>query len=294
MITSLPLIREGKVRKIYEIDSKRLLMVATDNISAFDFVLPTEIPGKGKILTSVSNLWTSKFDGIIPNHLTGANLDSIGLNKSEKEWAEGRSMIVWKLDPLPVEAIVRGYIIGSGWKDYQKTGMICGHHLPEGLELAQELPRVIFTPSTKAAVGDHDENITIDEMESLIGKELSDKVIKYSKMLYTRASSHARNRGIIIADTKFEFGLDSYGNLSIIDEVLTPDSSRFWDANEYKRGISPPSFDKQIVRDHLEATWDKEPPIPSLPQDVIDRTVSRYQEVLDRLSSGLISSSDSR
>jgi len=283
-LTSIPLIQRGKVRDIYAIDDQHMLIVASDRMSAFDVILPTPIAEKGAILTAVSNFWFSYTQNIIENHLSDIALSDV-LTKEECEQVAGRAVIVRKLKPLPVEAIVRGYIVGSGWKDYQTTGAICGIYLPEGLQQADKLEEPIYTPSSKAAVGDHDENISYDVTEELLGKGLAAKVRDVSLAIYKQARDYAAERGIIIADTKFEFGLDEKGDLVLIDEVLTPDSSRFWPADEYKVGISPPSFDKQIVRDYLETLdWNKTAPGPELPNNVVDNTVAKYREAQQRLT----------
>ncbi|THB68867.1 MAG: phosphoribosylaminoimidazolesuccinocarboxamide synthase [Gammaproteobacteria bacterium] len=283
-INSLPLIHKGKVRDIYDIDDDHLLIITTDRVSAFDVILPTPIPEKGKVLTSVSNFWFEKTKKIIDNHLADISLQDI-LSADELPQTEGRSIIVKKLKPLPVEAIVRGYIIGSGWKDYQKTGAICGINLPEGLQLADRLPQPIFTPSTKAAVGDHDENISFEKTIDILGKDLAQKVKDISLKIYSEAAEYALTKGIIIADTKFEFGLDDDNKLYLIDEVLTPDSSRFWPADQHQPSVNPPSFDKQIIRDYLETlNWDKTAPGPELPQDISDKTAAKYAEVMQVLT----------
>lgn len=283
-VTSLKKIYSGKVRDLYEIDDKHILIVASDRLSAFDVILPTAIPGKGEILTRISNFWFDKFAGIIANQLADLKLKNIITDKNELKRIKKRSVVAKKLKALPIEAIVRGYIIGSGWKDYQQTGMVCGIKLPAGLQQAEKLPEPLFTPSTKAAVGDHDMNISFANAANLIGQEMIEKVRDISLRMYTLAAEHALNRGIIIADTKFEFGLDDDGNLFLIDEVLTPDSSRFWPATDYQAGISPPSFDKQFVRDYLETLgWNKKSPGPVLPQEIIDKTVQNYQQALDLL-----------
>ena len=284
-IRSLPLINSGKVRDIYEVDDQHMLIVTTDRISAFDVILPDPIPGKGLVLTAVSNFWFGWTKPVIPNHLTDIGLDDVLTDQQERVPVEGRSNIVRRLKPLPVEAIVRGYLIGSGWKDYQATGSVCGISLPGGLQQAQQLPEAIFTPSTKAEIGQHDENISFAESEDLLGKDLAEKVRQVSLQIYTGAADYARQRGIIIADTKFEFGLDEEENLVLIDEVLTPDSSRFWPADSYRTGISPPSFDKQYIRDYLETLdWDKKAPGPKLPEEVIANTAAKYKEAQQRLT----------
>lgn len=284
---SLPLVHRGKVRDVYGIGDTHLLIVVTDRLSAFDVVLPTPIPGKGRVLTAVSNFWFERMRHIVPNHLADLSLMQVLPDPAERAQVEGRAMIVRKLKPLPIEAIVRGYLIGSGWKDYQKSGAVCGIALPAGLRQADKLPQAIFTPSTKAAVGDHDENISFDHTVRLIGKELAARVSDVSIRLYEEAAAYALERGIIIADTKFEFGLDDAGALTLIDELFTPDSSRFWPADSYQPGTSPPSFDKQFVRDYLETLdWNKKAPGPALPANVVARTAEKYNEALQRLTSG--------
>ncbi len=284
-IKSLPLINSGKVRDIYAVDGDHMLIVTTDRISAFDVILPNPIPGKGQVLTAVSNFWFNRTRHIVPNHLSTLSLEGVIPDARERAPVEGRSVIVRKLKPLPVEAIVRGYISGSGWKDYQKTCSLCGIRLPPGLRQAEQLPEPLFTPSTKAELGVHDENISFEKTVALIGRDLAEKVRDVSLKIYQESADYARNRGIIIADTKFEFGTDDEGNLVLIDEVLTPDSSRFWPADSYKIGISPPSFDKQYVRDYLETLdWDKTSPGPELPEDVIRNTAAKYREAQDRLT----------
>jgi phosphoribosylaminoimidazole-succinocarboxamide synthase len=276
----LPLITRGKVRDIYEVDDKHMLIVTTDRLSAFDVVLPEPIPNKGIVLTQVSNFWFEKLSHIVPNHFSELTLNDLKLTRDERAMLEGRSVIVKKMKPLPVEAIVRGYIIGSGWKDYQDTGQVCGIDLPTGLKQAEKLPEVLFTPSTKAEVGGHDVNISFKQMRALVGGFLADEVKRISLQLYTEAAEFALSKGIIIADTKFEFGLDEHGHLTLIDEILSPDSSRFWPADQYQVGISPPSFDKQFIRDYLETLdWDKTPPGPHLPSDVLAKSAEKYQEV---------------
>ena len=279
-LNKLPLITRGKVRDIYDVDDKHMLIVTTDRLSAFDIVLPDPVPNKGVVLTQVSNFWFDKLSHIVPNHFSDLTLNDLRISKSEREMLEGRSVIVKKLKPLPVEAIVRGYIIGSGWKDYQNTGKVCGIDLPEGLKQAEKLPEVLFTPSTKADIGGHDENISFKKMHILIGGFLAEEVRRISLELYTEAAEFALSKGIIIADTKFEFGLDESGKLVLIDEILSPDSSRFWPADQYQPGMSPPSFDKQYIRDYLETLdWDKTPPGPHLPDDVLSKSAEKYQEV---------------
>ncbi len=284
-LSNLKLLSRGKVRDIYEIDDKHLLIVTTDRLSAFDVVLPDPIPGKGRVLTSVSNFWFEKMKHVIPNHLAELRLEDVIPNAEERAQVSGRSIIVKRLNPLPVEAIVRGYLIGSGWKDYQNSGKVCGISLPEGLQQAQQLPEAIYTPSSKAAVGDHDENISFEQTIPLLGKDIAAQIKKISLQLYTEAAAFAKQRGIIIADTKFEFGLDSDGKLFLIDEALTPDSSRFWPADQYQVGISPPSFDKQYVRDYLETLdWDKTAPGPALPKNVADICAAKYAEAEAQLT----------
>jgi phosphoribosylaminoimidazole-succinocarboxamide synthase len=284
-LTSLKLRARGKVRDIYDIDEKYMLIVTTDRLSAFDVVLPDPIPGKGRVLTNVSNFWFAKLKHIIPNHLTAIPLEQVVPDAEERRQIEGRAVVVRKLKPLPVEAIVRGYLIGSGWKDYQRTGAVCGIKLPEGLQQAQQLPAAIYTPSTKAEADRHDENVSFEKTVELMGRELAEKVRDTSLKLYTEAAAYARERGIIIADTKFEFGLDDNGDLYLIDEALTPDSSRFWPADQYRVGISPPSFDKQYVRDYLETLdWNKTAPGPSLPAEVAEYCAKKYREAETRLT----------
>jgi len=284
-INSLPLIHRGKVRDIYAADDEHMLIVTTDRLSAFDVILPDPIPGKGAVLTAVSNFWFARTRGIVPNHLADVSLEDVLPDAAERTPIEGRAIVVRKLKALPVEAIVRGYLIGSGWKDYQKTGAVCGIKLPKGMELAGKLPEPIYTPSTKAAVGEHDENVNFEHTRKLLGDELATQVRDVSLRLYTEATAYALERGIIIADTKFEFGTDTDGSLVLIDEALTPDSSRFWPADQYRPGISPPSFDKQYVRDYLETLdWDKKAPGPKLPPEVIQKTSEKYREALRRLT----------
>jgi phosphoribosylaminoimidazole-succinocarboxamide synthase len=283
-IKSLPLIHRGKVRDIYAIDEKRMLIVTTDRLSAFDVVLPTPIPGKGKVLTAVADFWFRKLAAILPNQLTGDAPESV-VHPSERDQVAGRAIVVKRLKALPVEAIVRGYLVGSGWEDYKRNGMICGIHQQDRMQLADRLPEPIFTPSTKAAVGEHDENIDFARCQVLLGKELAARVRDAAIALYKAAAEFALTRGIIIADTKFEFGLDENGTLTLIDEVLTPDSSRFWPLDHYQVGCNPPSFDKQYVRDWLTASgWNKRPPGPELPADVVARTAEKYAEALRRLT----------
>ena len=284
-ITSLPLVQRGKVRDIYAVGDDYLVIVTTDRISAFDVILPDPIPGKGAVLTATSNFWFERMSDVIDNHLSSLSLEDVLPNEAERKQVEGCAIVVKKLQPLPVEAIVRGYIIGSGWKDYQRSGAVCGITLPAGLQQAEQLPQAIYTPSSKAAVGDHDENVDFSHTVSLLGEDNANKVRDVSLEIYARAAEYARTKGIIIADTKFEFGLDADGEILLIDEALTPDSSRFWPETEYRVGISPPSFDKQIVRDYLETlTWDKCPPGPNLPPEIIEKTAAKYREAFDRIS----------
>ena len=284
-LDGLRLVHRGKVRDVYAIDDSRLLIVATDRLSAFDVILPDPIPGKGRILNSISNFWFARTGHIVPNHLLQTPLEEVLPDPAERARVTGRSVVARRLKALPIEAVVRGYLIGSGWKDYRGSGSVCGIALPDGLRQAERLPEAIFTPATKAAVGDHDENISFEEAARRIGTDLAIRVRDTALQLYHFAAAHAAQRGIIIADTKFEFGLAPDGALVLIDEVLTPDSSRFWPADRYRVGISPPSFDKQIVRDYLETLdWDKRPPGPHLPPDVIANTSAQYQEALRRLT----------
>lgn len=281
---SLEKIYSGKVRDLYRIDDQRMLMVASDRLSAFDVILDDPIPGKGELLTQISNFWFDKLAHIMPNHFTGQSVYEV-LPEQEARALAGRAVVVKRLAPVKVEAIVRGYLAGSGWKDYQQTGAVCGIALPPGLQEAQQLPEVIFTPSTKAAVGDHDENISFAKCEHIIGSTLAAQVRDKAIALYREAADHARARGIIICDTKFEFGLDDAGTLTLMDEVLTPDSSRFWPAEQYRVGSNPPSFDKQFVRDWLEASgWNKRAPAPRVPADIIAKTVAKYREALQLLT----------
>ncbi|MDO8463959.1 MAG: phosphoribosylaminoimidazolesuccinocarboxamide synthase [Gallionella sp.] len=283
-IKSLPLLHRGKVRDLYEVDAQHLLIVQTDRLSAFDVILPDPIPGKGEVLTRVSNFWFDKLRHVIPNHLTGIAPESVVKGEEEQAQVKGRAFVTRKLKPLPIEAIVRGYLAGSGWKDYQKTGAVCGIKLPAGLREAEKLPQPLFTPSTKAAVGDHDENISFAQAIELLGEARAKEVRDATLALYTEAANYAASRGIIIADTKFEFGVDETGRLYLIDEALTPDSSRFWPADQYRVGSNPPSFDKQFVRDWLESTgWNKQPPAPRVPQDVLQKTADKYREAVQRL-----------
>ncbi len=281
----LELLNRGKVRDIYNVDDEHMLIVASDRLSAFDVVMPQPIPGKGEVLTRVANFWFERTQGIIPNHLSDRPLSDAVPDPEQRAILGDRAIVVRKLRPLPVEAVVRGYLIGSGWKDYQKTGAVCGIKLPEGLEQAAKLPAAIFTPSTKADVGDHDENISFEDTVKLLGQELAEKVRDTSIRIYSECAAYALEKGIIIADTKFEFGLDDEDNLYLIDEVLTPDSSRFWPADQYRVGISPPSYDKQFVRDYLETLdWDKTPPGPHIPDDIIEKTAEKYREAEARLT----------
>jgi phosphoribosylaminoimidazole-succinocarboxamide synthase len=288
-LKSRPLVARGKVRDIYAVGEDYLLIVTTDRLSAFDVVLPDPIPGKGAVLTALANFWFERTAGIIPNHLADLSLATVLPDAAERRQVEGRAMIVRKMRPLPVEAIVRGYLIGSGWKDYRAGGSVCGIELPAGLQMASPLPEPIFTPSTKAEVGDHDQNIDFASTRTLLGDDIARRVRDISLRIYSEAAGYARQRGIIIADTKFEFGLAANDELVLIDEILTPDSSRFWPEEGYRPGISPPSFDKQFVRDYLETLdWDKTPPGPSLPEDIIQRTAAKYREALQRLT-GVVS-----
>ena len=288
-IKSLPLISKGKVRDIYAIGSDQLLMITTDRLSAFDVVMGEPIPGKGVVLNQMANFWFDKLSHVIPNHLTGIAPESV-VSESEVDQVKGRAIVTKRLKPIMVEAVVRGYLSGSGWKDYQATGSVCGIQLPAGLQNAQKLPEPIFTPAAKADVGEHDENISYAEVEERIGKELAAKIKDVSIRLYQEASKYAATKGIIIADTKFEFGLDEANNLVLMDEVLTADSSRFWPASSYQVGSNPPSFDKQFVRDWLESAlvngqiWNKTAPAPKLPNDVIDKTAAKYREALETLT----------
>ena len=284
-ITSLPLLGNGKVRDNYAVGDDKLLIVTTDRLSAFDVIMNEPIPGKGKVLNQMSDFWFDKLGDIVPNHLTGIAPETV-VAASEVEQVRGRAVVAKRLKPILVEAVVRGYIIGSGWKDYQNSGAICGITLPAGLQQAAKLAEPIFTPAAKAELGEHDENISFAEMEQRIGAELAGKMREISIKLYQTAADYAATRGIIIADTKFEFGLDDNGVLHLMDEVLTADSSRFWPADSYQVGMSPPSFDKQFVRDYLETVpgWNKTPPAPPLPEDVIAKTGAKYREALERLT----------
>jgi len=283
-IKSLPLISNGKVRDIYGIDDQHMLIVTSDRLSAFDVILPDAIPGKGRVLTEVSNFWFDRCKNIISNHLTDISVKEVISETDELEVLQGRAIVVRKLKPLPIEAVIRGYLIGSGWEDYQATGSVCGIKLPSGLQQAEKLPEPIFTPATKADVGDHDENIDFEQTVKLIGQELAEQVRDISLKIYKQAVEYALKRNIIIADTKFEFGLDENDQLILIDEVLTPDSSRFWPVESYKIGTSPPSFDKQYIRDYLETLdWDKTAPGPKLSEEVINNTAAKYEEARDKL-----------
>jgi phosphoribosylaminoimidazole-succinocarboxamide synthase len=284
-ISSLPLLHRGKVRDNYAVGDNQMLIVASDRLSAFDVVLNQPIPEKGAVLTEMAAFWFDKLADIVPNHLTGVDPATV-VQPSEVHQVQGRAMVVKKLKPLPIEAVVRGYLIGSGWKDYQAIGQVCGIALPAGLRLAQQLPQPIFTPATKAAVGEHDENISFDTMSSIIGECLAHQVREVSIRLYQVAANYAITRGIIIADTKFEFGLDDAGQLTLMDEVLTADSSRFWPSNQYLVGVSPPSYDKQFVRDYLETLpdWNKKAPAPDLPVEIVQKTASKYRQAYEVLT----------
>jgi phosphoribosylaminoimidazole-succinocarboxamide synthase len=287
-ITSLPLLARGKVRDNYAVGDDRILMIASDRLSAFDVVLGQPIPGKGELLTQMALFWFSKLGHIVPNHLTGQEPASV-VSAAEREQVRGRSMLVRRLRPLPVEAVVRGYLAGSGWKEYQESGSVCGVALPPGLKNASKLPEPIFTPATKAEMGDHDENIDFERMSAIVGTELARRVREVSIQLYKTAAAIALDKGIIIADTKFEFGLDEHDTLTLMDEVLTPDSSRFWPVAGYAEGINPPSYDKQFVRDWLEQVriagqpWNKKPPAPALPDEVAANTAAKYREAMQKL-----------
>ncbi len=284
-LTSLPLLHRGKVRDLYEVDAQHLLIVQTDRLSAFDVILPDPIPGKGAVLTTVSNFWFHKLQHIIPNHLSGIDPESVVKGAEEQAQVRGRAFVTKKLKPLPIEAIVRGYLVGSGWKDYQRTGAVCGIALPAGLREAEKLPEPLFTPSTKAAVGDHDENISFAQAVELLGDVRAKQVRDATLALYVAAADYAATKGIIIADTKFEFGVDEAGTLYLIDEALTPDSSRFWPADQYQVGSNPPSFDKQFVRDWLESSaWNKQAPAPRIPPEILQKTADKYAEALQRLT----------
>lgn len=284
-LPSLKKVHQGKVRDIYAVDDETMLMVSTDRLSAFDVILPNGIAHKGAMLTQMANFWFEKLQDVVPNHLTGIAPESVVSSTAERAQLGARAVVVKKLKPLPLEAIVRGYITGSGWKEYQKLGTVCGIALPEGLQEAQQLTTPIFTPSSKAEVGGHDENITLQQAADLIGEDMLKQVVAASIALYSKAAAYACEKGIIIADTKFEFGLDAQGVLHVMDEVLTPDSSRFWPVDQYKVGTNPPSFDKQFVRDWLQASgWDKVPPAPVLPEDIAKKTSEKYQEAFERLT----------
>ncbi|MCD4502610.1 phosphoribosylaminoimidazolesuccinocarboxamide synthase [Chromobacterium piscinae] len=283
-LKSLRKIYSGKVRDLYEIDDQRMLMIATDRLSAFDVILDDPIPAKGQILTAISNFWFDKLKDVVPNHLTGDQPEDV-VAAEDLPQVEGRAVVAKRLKAVPIEAVVRGYLAGSGWKEYQQSGSVCGIPLPAGLREADKLPEPIFTPSTKAAVGDHDENIDFAQCEAIVGKALAAKVRDTAILLYQTATAYAATRGIIICDTKFEFGLDENGTLTLMDEALTPDSSRFWPADSYQPGSNPPSFDKQFVRDWLEASgWNKQAPAPAVPLDVREKTAAKYREALERLA----------
>ncbi len=284
-VNSLQRISQGKVRDIYAVDDDYLLIITSDRLSAFDVVLPDPIPGKGQVLTELSNFWFKRTEDIVPNQLTDLRLADIVTNREEREAIEGRATLAKRLRPLPIEAVVRGYLIGSGWKDYQASGEVCGIPLPEGLPQAAKLPEPLFTPATKAELGDHDENISFEQAAKLIGTDLAERVRELAIGIYQRGAEYAATRGIMIADTKFEFGLDQDDRLYLIDEVLTPDSSRFWPVQDYATGISPPSFDKQYVRDYLETLdWDKRAPGPKLPAEVVQKTSEKYRQALELLT----------
>lgn len=284
-IPNLPLLARGKVRDIYSVDDRHLLIVTTDRLSAYDVILPDPIPGKGEVLTKISLFWFRMMEDIIDNQLTDLSVDDVVDDKSLCNRLRNRSLVVKRLKPLPIESVVRGYLIGSGWRDYLESGQVCGISLPKGMKQAEKLPRTLFTPATKAAAGDHDENISFEKVVELIGERLATRVRDVSIKIYERAAAYALERGIIIADTKFEFGLDAEGRLHFIDEALTPDSSRFWPVAEYEVGTSPPSFDKQFVRDYLDTLdWDKTAPGPELPDSVLSRTAEKYAEALKRMT----------
>lgn len=284
-VPDLALIGRGKVRDIYGVDDAHLLIVTTDRLSAYDVILPDPVPFKGEVLTQISNFWFDMMSDLIPSHLTDLTLDSLIDDAELRAILEKRAIIVRRLEPLPIEAVVRGYLIGSGWRDYERSGQICGIELPPGLEQAEQLPEVMFTPATKADAGDHDENISFADVEDLIGSDLAERVRDVSIAIYERAAKYALEHGIIIADTKFEFGLDENGLLHIIDEALTPDSSRFWPQSDYRTGISPPSFDKQFVRDYLDTLdWDKTAPGPSLPAEIVRQTSEKYRQAYSLLT----------
>jgi phosphoribosylaminoimidazole-succinocarboxamide synthase len=284
-LSSLTRIHQGKVRDIYDVDAEHILIVATDRLSAFDVILPDPIPFKGEVLTRISSFWFDRTRAITPNHLSDLSVEEVVSDAAERAQLAGRAMVVKKLKPLPVEAVARGYLIGSGFKDYAAHGAVCGVRLPAGLSLAERLPEPIFTPAFKAPAGQHDENIDFEAVVKLVGREFAEGIKRVTLELYRFAADHARARAIIIADTKFEFGVDQAGRLTLMDEVLTPDSSRFWPVASYKPGISPPSFDKQFVRDYLESLhWNKKPPAPHLPPDVLARTSENYREALKLLT----------
>jgi phosphoribosylaminoimidazole-succinocarboxamide synthase len=283
-LSSLTLLHRGKVRDLYAVDEQHLLIVQTDRLSAFDVILDNPVPGKGQVLTTLSNFWFEKLGHIIPNHLSRIKPEDVVKNDADREQIKGRAFVVKRLKPLPIEAIVRGYLVGSGWKEYKKNGTVCGIKLPEGLEEAQKLPQPLFTPSTKAAAGEHDENISFDEVISLMGAARAEEVRTAALALYSQAADYADGKGIIIADTKFEFGVDANSKMYLIDEALTPDSSRFWPVESYRSGTNPPSYDKQFVRDWLEASgWNKQSPAPQVPEEVLQKTAEKYQEALRRL-----------
>ncbi|HEX9180626.1 MAG TPA: phosphoribosylaminoimidazolesuccinocarboxamide synthase [Burkholderiales bacterium] len=283
-IRSLPFLHRGKVRDLYAVGGDKLLVIQTDRLSAFDVILPTPVPGKGRVLTAMSDFWFAKLAHVIPNHLTGIDPETV-VAPEERDQVRGRAMVVHRYQPLMIEAVVRGYVAGSGWKDYRKTGAICGIGLPAGLREADRLPEPIFTPATKAPAGSHDENISYDEAGKIVGADYARQVRDAALRLYSEAGAYALERGIIIADTKFEFGTDGQGRLHLIDEALTPDSSRFWPADQYRAGANPPSYDKQFVRDWLETQpWNKKAPAPALPADVLAKTTDKYREALRRLT----------
>lgn len=285
-LSSLPLLHRGKVRDLYAVDDQHLLIVQTDRLSAFDVILPNPVPGKGQVLTTLSNFWFARLGDIIPNHLSGIAPEDVVKTDADREQIRGRAFVVRRLQPLPIEAIVRGYLVGSGWKEYKKSASVCGIALPAGLQEAQQLPQPLFTPSTKAVAGEHDENISFDQVVKLMGEARANEVRAASLALYSQAAEYAATKGIIIADTKFEFGVDTTGKMYLIDEALTPDSSRFWPAESYRVGSNPPSFDKQFVRDWLEASgWNKQPPAPQVPAEVLQKTSDKYHEALRRLMS---------
>lgn len=287
-LTSLPLLHRGKVRENFSVGDDKMLIVASDRLSAFDVILDQPIPEKGMVLTQMAQFWFDILADVVPNHLTGIAPETV-VSAEEAPQIKGRSMVVKKLKALPIEAVVRGYLIGSGWKDYQATGAVCGIKLPPGMQMAAKLDEPIFTPATKAAMGEHDENIDFDTMSDVVGRDLAQQIRDVSIALYTKASDYAARQGIIIADTKFEFGLDENGALTLMDEVLTADSSRFWPADQYQVGISPPSYDKQFVRDYLESVpgWNKKAPAPTLPQDIVDKTAGKYRQAYEILTGRL-------